>query len=148
MKLKQLLFIPAAIVMSTSILASAETQCSEPIGPEAALDAGVTAVFESHMATNFLNGEGGFLGSVTYQGLEDFLARNPGCCTFSRSGSEGFVPTPEWQERYSFYGFVSATYKAYRVKDGAAEKEVDRTTEVAITTCGKAIWYDMDDDNW
>ncbi|MES2145215.1 MAG: hypothetical protein V4516_12865 [Pseudomonadota bacterium] len=127
---------------------NADSDCETPIGPETALESGISAIFAAHAGTAYSSVDGRTLGPVTYLGIEDFLARNPDCCSFSTRGEDGFAPTPEWQEKNSFYGFVSATFKAYYTKDGDTLKEVATTNEVAITTCGKAIWYNIDHDNW
>jgi hypothetical protein len=137
-----------AIIFSATSAACAVVECVEAVGPDAALDAGVAAIYAAYSEASYTDVNGKTFETITYRGLADFVARNPDCCTFSTTGQDGFVPTPEWQEKFSFYGFVSATFKAYRVDDNDVKSEVNLTTEVAITTCGKAIWYDVDDDNW
>jgi hypothetical protein len=137
----------AAIAASTAV-ANAGPDCAEPIGVEAALDAGVSAIYAAHSASTYANLDGGTLESVVYNGLTDFLARNPDCCTFTLRLEDGFAPTPEWREEHSFYGFVTATFKAYRVGEGYLTREVVATRTVVVTTCGTTIWYNMDYDNW
>ena len=88
------------------------------------------------------------LEPIVYQGIPDFLARNTGCCTFTPLGQDDFAPTPEWSERNSFYGFVRATFEAHWTEDEENRKPVVVTRIVAVTTCGEAIWYDVDDDDW
>lgn len=137
----------ASIMLISGSGADAETECSQPVGADVALDIGIEAVLATHNLTDYRDKDGNYFERISYDDLKDFLARNTNCCAFSARGSDGFLPSPEWQKRNSFYGFVSATFKAYRVKDGVTINEALVSRLVAITTCGKAIWYNIDDDN-
>lgn len=147
MQVRSLSYVSIGLLLAASSV-NADSDCMNPVEPEIALEAGISAIYAAHTSTSYSSVEGQALEPVTYLGIEDFLARNPDCCSFSTRGEDGFVPTPEWQERNSFYGFVNATFKAYYKKDGDTKREVVTTDEVAITTCGKAIWYNIDHDNW
>jgi hypothetical protein len=137
-----------AMTAASTAVADTKPDCAEPIGPDAALNAGVSAIYASHSATTYANPEGGTFESVVYNGPTDFLVRNPDCCTFTLRLEDGFAPTPEWREKHSFYGFVTATFKAYRFGEGYVTREVGATRAVVVTTCGTTIWYNMDHDNW
>lgn len=152
----------AVVLGSTMVMVSAqgfavkaETVCTEPVGPEAALSAGVLAILASHSITTY-HDEGGKSEAIHYQGLSDFRDRNRGCCTFTLLGDDDFAPTSEWSERNAFYGFVRVTFAAFwdeniverRDENIVERRAVNVTRLVAITTCGKAIWYDVDDDDW
>jgi hypothetical protein len=138
----------AVMTVALATVAHAEPDCAEAIGPEAALDAGVAAIYSAVAETNYLDVDGALLEAVLYHGVADFLARNPNCCSFTLSLEDGFAPTPEWREKHSFYGFVRATFKAYRIREGDAKTEVVDTKVVVVTACGQTMWYDIDDDDW
>lgn len=146
MRVRSLSYVSIGLLLAASSV-NADSDCMNPVEPEIALEAGISAIYAAHAGTSYSTVDGRTLEPVTYLGIEDFVARNPGCCTFAPSGEDGFVPSPEWQEKNSFYGFVNARFKAYRVENGDGKNEVTSTRLVAITTCGKAIWYDIDDDN-
>jgi hypothetical protein len=129
-------------------VANAETKCITPINPEAALKVGVEEIYSTHSKTKYATFDGDTFESVSYSRPDDFIARNPGCCSFSLSGEDGFRPTEEWRKENSFYGFVRASFKAYRAVKGEKESEVTITQSVVVTSCGAVIWYNMDHDNW
>ena len=139
----------ALLVTALRFDANAETKCAGEVGPETALSVGIAAIYKMQLYATY-QGKGNIkkLEPIVSQGIPDFLARNTGCCTFTPLGQDDFAPTPEWSERNSFYGFVRATFAAHWNEDADGRKAVDVTRIVAVTTCGEAIWYDVDDDDW
>jgi hypothetical protein len=70
---------------------------------------------------------------IPYDSFEDFISRNPNCCSLSRTGREGGAPT--LLHRFSGY-FATFVRVEYRVEEDAAGAPKTTVSYIAITNCG------------
>jgi hypothetical protein len=70
---------------------------------------------------------------IAYASFEDFTARNPECCSITRTGRDGGAPSPIESLLGRFAGFVRIEY---RLEDDVPGAPATNVVHVAMTNCG------------
>jgi hypothetical protein len=70
---------------------------------------------------------------IAYGSFEDFVSRNPNCCSLTRTGRKDSVPTLSHRILGHFATFVRVEY---RVEEGVPDVPETTVSYVAITNCG------------
>jgi hypothetical protein len=70
---------------------------------------------------------------IAFDSVEDFLSRDPSCCTVTPTGRDGGVPAMFYRLRGDFAGFARIEYELEHAPPGGPDKEV---VWVAVTNCG------------
>jgi hypothetical protein len=70
---------------------------------------------------------------IEYSSYEDFVARNPNCCSVTRTGRKNFSPALFHRLAGNFATFVRVEY---RVEEGVPDVPETYISHVAITNCG------------
>jgi hypothetical protein len=70
---------------------------------------------------------------IAFSSVEDFLSRDPNCCTVTSTGRDGGVPSLFHRLMGDFAGFVRIEYELDQAPSGGSNKEV---VWVAVTNCG------------
>jgi hypothetical protein len=70
---------------------------------------------------------------IAYSSFEDFISRNPNCCSLTRTGRKESAPTLAHRILGHFATFVRIEY---RVEENAPDVPETTVSYVAITNCG------------
>lgn len=70
---------------------------------------------------------------IAFSSVEDFMSRDPDCCTVTATGRDGGVPALFYRLMGDFAGFVRIGYELDRPRSGGPDMEV---VWVAVTNCG------------
>jgi hypothetical protein len=69
---------------------------------------------------------------IAYRSFEDFVSRNPGCCSLTRLGRKGHAPTLLHRLLGHFATFVRVEY---RVEEDVPDAPKTTVSYIAITNC-------------
>lgn len=74
----------------------------------------------------------------TYSSVDEFIEKNPNCCSFGYRGYEGELPS--WWTRFQndYAGIVFVSYVKRRI-EGDSIVEVQRRTEYPMNSCAEPI---------
>jgi hypothetical protein len=70
---------------------------------------------------------------IAYPSFEDFVSRNPNCCSLSRTAREEFSPALFHRLAGNFATFVRVQY---RVEEAVPDVPETYISQIAITNCG------------
>lgn len=97
------------------------------------VDIGLRDYFPSYPPLNYTGFQAQVKQPIVYSSLDDFVARNPDCCSLTSTARKGMTPTLFHRLLGHFASFVKIEYKLEEGMPGAPDKNV---VWIAVTNCG------------
>lgn len=101
------------------------------------IDIGARDYFQRYPPPNYAPKDGSYVEVVrpiAYESFEDFMSRNPNCCSVTLTGRDGGVPSLSDRLFGRFAGFARIEYQ---LEDRVPEALGKNLVWVAVTNCGR-----------
>lgn len=97
------------------------------------IEIGARDEFRFYPPHNYVGSDAEVTQPISYGSFEDFVSRNPNCCSLTRTGRKNSVPTLFHRFLGHFATFVRVEY---RVEESVPDVPETTVSYIAITNCG------------